>query len=42
MNTSLAADERDRFTAHLKPLVESGIGAERRAFAYLTARKPAP
>ena len=42
MNASLARDERERFTAHLKPLVESGTGSERRAFAYLTASKPAP
>jgi len=41
MIASLTPAERDRFTAHLKPLVESGIGAERRAFAYLSAEKPA-
>jgi hypothetical protein len=41
MNASLTPAERDRFTAHLKPLVEAGVGAERRAFAYLSARKPA-
>lgn len=40
MNASLTPEERDRFTAHLKPLVESGIGTERRAFAFLTAEKP--
>ncbi len=39
MNASLTPSERDRFTAHLKPLVESGAGTERRAFAYLTAEK---
>jgi arsenite methyltransferase len=41
MIASLTSDERERFTAHLKPLVESGTGMERRAFAYLMARKPA-
>ena len=41
MNASLAPTERDRFTGHLKPLVESGTGAQRRAFAYLSAEKPA-
>ncbi len=41
MNASLTAAERDRFVGHLKPLVESGTGIERRAFAFLTAEKPA-
>jgi SAM-dependent methyltransferase len=41
MNASLTPAERDRFTVHLRPLVESGAGAQRRAFAYLTAEKPA-
>ena len=41
MDASLTPTERDRFTAHLQPLVESGTGMQRRAFAYLTARKPA-
>jgi arsenite methyltransferase len=41
MNASLTPEERDRFTAHLKPLVESGTGTERRAFAYLSAKRPA-
>jgi arsenite methyltransferase len=41
MNAALTPAENDRFTAHLKPLVESGIGNERRAFAYLAAEKPA-
>jgi arsenite methyltransferase len=40
MIASLTSDERERFTAYLKPLVESGIGAERRAFAFLSAEKP--
>jgi hypothetical protein len=42
MNASLSPEERDGFTAHLMPLVESGTGSERRAVAYLTARKPKP
>ena len=42
MNASLTTVERDRFAAHLQPLVESGTGAQRRAFAYLSAEKPAP
>jgi ubiquinone/menaquinone biosynthesis C-methylase UbiE len=41
MDAALTPTERDRFTAHLQPLVESGTGIQRRAFAYLTARKPA-
>ena len=41
MNGSLTPGERDRFAAHLRPLVESGTGAQRRAFAFLTAEKPA-
>jgi SAM-dependent methyltransferase len=41
MNASLTTAERDRFAAHLRPLVESGTGAQRRAFAYLSAEKPA-
>jgi len=40
MHASLTPDERDRFSAHLKPLVESGTGAQRRAFAFLTMNKP--
>ena len=35
----LSADEIAEFTAHLKPLVESGTGRERQAHAYLTATK---
>jgi ubiquinone/menaquinone biosynthesis C-methylase UbiE len=42
MNASLSPEERDRFTAHLKALVESGTGTQRRAFAYLVAQKSAP
>jgi hypothetical protein len=41
MHASLTSQERDRFTAHLKPLVESGTGTERRAFAFLSAERPA-
>jgi hypothetical protein len=41
MNASLTPGDRDRFTTHLRPLVESGTGAQRRAFAFLTAKKPA-
>ncbi|MGH3234894.1 MAG: hypothetical protein ACRDOH_16900, partial [Streptosporangiaceae bacterium] len=33
----LSADEIAEFTGHLRPLVESGTGRERRALAYLTA-----
>jgi hypothetical protein len=33
------ADEIITFTEHLRPLVESGTGQERRASAYLTAVK---
>jgi ubiquinone/menaquinone biosynthesis C-methylase UbiE len=36
---TLDLDEIAAFTAHLKPLVESGIGQDRTAFAYLTAAK---
>jgi arsenite methyltransferase len=35
----LDAEEADEFSAHLRPLVESGAGHERRALAYLTAVK---
>jgi arsenite methyltransferase len=34
---ALSATERAAFTAHLRPLVESGVGERRRALAYLTA-----
>lgn len=36
---TLSPDEIDKFTAHLRPLVESGTGQDRTAFAYLTAAK---
>jgi arsenite methyltransferase len=35
----LDTEEAAEFTAHLRPLVESGTGQERRALAYLTAVK---
>jgi ubiquinone/menaquinone biosynthesis C-methylase UbiE len=41
MKASLTPTEHDRFTAHLKPLVESGTGTQRRAFAYVSAKRPA-
>jgi hypothetical protein len=40
MKASFTPGERERFTEHLRPLVESGTGFERRAFAFLTAKKP--
>jgi len=39
MDRALSPAERTEFTAHLKPLVETGTGQERMAFAYLTATK---
>jgi hypothetical protein len=39
MKGSLTPGERDRFSAHLKPLVETGTGSQRRAFAFLSAKK---
>lgn len=39
---ALDADERERFAAHLRPLVERGVGEGRLALAYLRAtRQPA-
>lgn len=35
----LDADEAERFTSYLRPLVESGTGQHRQALAYLTAAK---
>ena len=40
MEQVLTADERDRLTAHLRPLVESGRGEWRMAFANLSATGP--
>ena len=37
----LSAAERDRYTAHLRPLVEQGLGSRRMAVSYLVARKAA-
>jgi arsenite methyltransferase len=39
MDQALRPEEITEFTAHLKPLVESGTGQERMALAYLTAIK---
>jgi arsenite methyltransferase len=39
LDRTLTADEITAFTEHLRPLVESGTGQERRASAYLTAIK---
>ena len=39
MNAVLSPQEAAEFTAHLRPLVESGAGQLRRALAYLTALK---
>jgi arsenite methyltransferase len=40
MDQALTPEERERFTAHLRPLVEEGKGVWRMAQAYLTAVKP--
>lgn len=39
IDRALSPEEITEFTAHLKPLVESGAGQERMAIAYLTAVK---
>ncbi|HYB16437.1 MAG TPA: methyltransferase domain-containing protein [Streptosporangiaceae bacterium] len=39
LKRTLSPQEIAEFTAHLKPLVESGTGRERQALAYLTAAK---
>ena len=39
LERTLTAQETADFTAHLKPLVETGTGQERMVFAYLTALK---
>jgi len=42
MHQALTAEETDRLTAHLQPLVEQGHhGKQRIAIAYLSARRPA-
>jgi ubiquinone/menaquinone biosynthesis C-methylase UbiE len=38
MQSALSPAELASFTAHLQPLVETGLGEERKALAYLTAR----
>jgi arsenite methyltransferase len=40
MDQVLTPEETERLTAHLRPLVESGAGRERRALSYLTATRP--
>jgi ubiquinone/menaquinone biosynthesis C-methylase UbiE len=40
MNRALSAEERERFSAHLRPLVEEGKGVSRMALAYLNAEHP--
>jgi hypothetical protein len=39
MDHALSPEEIAEFTAHLKPLVESGAGQERMVLAYLAAVK---
>jgi len=39
LDRTLTAEEIITFTEHLRPLVESGTGQERRAAAYLSATK---
>ena len=41
MDRALSAEERERFAAHLRPLVEQGRGVSRMAIALLRAVKPA-
>jgi SAM-dependent methyltransferase len=41
MQQALTASERERLTAHLRPLVEQGRGVWRMATAFLAATKPA-
>jgi arsenite methyltransferase len=40
MDLALTREERERFTEHLRPLVEEGKGVWRMAHAYLKATKP--
>lgn len=40
MGQALTADEAERLTSHLRPLVENGIGQRRSAVAYLWALRP--
>jgi len=39
MNEALTPSERDRLAAYLRPLVETGKGISRRAFAFMSAVK---
>lgn len=39
MEQALTTTERDQLTAHLRPLVEQGLGEWRMASAYLTATR---
>jgi hypothetical protein len=41
MDRALTPEERERFAAHLRPLVEEGKGVSRMAIALLRAIKPA-
>jgi hypothetical protein len=41
LDAALTPEERERFTAHLRPLVEGGRGVWRMAHAFLWARKGA-
>jgi arsenite methyltransferase len=41
MARALTADERDRFVAHVRPLLEDGAGVNRLAVAYVWARRGA-
>jgi arsenite methyltransferase len=41
MNQALTPEERDRFVAYLRPLVENGVGTNRTALAFLRGVKPA-
>jgi SAM-dependent methyltransferase len=40
IDRALAPEERERFTEHLRPLVEAGEGVSRTAVAYLSGTKP--
>ena len=40
IDQALTQEERERFTEHLRPLVEEGDGISRTAIAYLSATKP--
>jgi hypothetical protein len=40
MDQALTPEERERFSGHLRTLVEEGKGVLRRAHAYLRAVKP--